>query len=135
MNTKPNSRCPEMIRVLTFDVMGVKMGVDTEQVAAVLDLDGAKKRGQAMHYVHEKISFGKRQVAYQVPKALLIKDGSTSYMVVIDRPDDIAVVPVQSIQPLPPLLALQSGACAFWGAVAEKDGLILLVDFTKIGNG
>ncbi len=130
-----HGRCPEVIQVLTFDVMGVKMGVDTEQIAAVMDLDDTKKQGQAMHHVYEKISFGPRKVDYGAPKALLIRDGGTSYTVVVDHPDDITVLPIQSIQPLPPLLASQRGSCAFWGAVAHKNGIILLIDFTKMGIG
>ncbi len=125
--------CPDFIQVLTFDVHGVKMGVDTEQIAAVLDLEDTKKHGQAMHHLHEKISFGRRKVDYGAPKALLIRDGSTFYAVVIDHPDDITVLPIQTIQPLPPLLASPSRTCAFWGAVAHKDGIILLIDFTKMG--
>ncbi len=129
-----------MILVLTFTVMGIKMGVDAEQIAEVMNLDGAKKRAPALHHVHEKIPFGHRQVAYRVPKALLLKERSTPYAVVVDNPDDLTVVNVQSIQPLPPLIARHSGTCAFWGVIAENDGIILLVDFSrlereKMGNG
>lgn len=127
-----NSRCSETIRFLTFTVMGVRMGVDTEQIAEMMGVEAAQKSGPPMVHFHEKISFGKRRVAYHAPKALLIDDGHAPYTLVIDDPDDIIAVNVQSIEPLPRLIARQQGAHAFWGAVAANDGIILLVDFSRI---
>ena len=134
VQSKQNGRCPEMIRLLTFSVMGVKMAVDAEQIVEIMELEGAKKRAAALHFIHEKISFGKRQVSYRAPKALLLKEGGTVYALVIDNPDDLVAVDIEFIQPLPPLIFSQGGAGAFWGAVAEGDGVTLLVDFSRIGK-
>lgn len=124
-------RCPEEIQVLTFTVMGVKMGVDTEQVAEVMEVDGAESRGLAVQRFHENISFGEMPIKYHSPKAIMIKDESEPYIVVIDNPDNITIVNVRSIQPMPPLIAMNSATRQFWGAIPGNEGIILLVDFFR----
>ena len=130
--TLQNIRCPEEIQVLTFAVMGIKMGVDTEQVAEVMEVDGAERRGISVQRFHEKISFGAMPIEYHSPKAIMIKDESATYAIVIDNPDDITSVNVRSIQPMPPLMAMNSATRLFWGAIPGNDGIILLVDFFRL---
>ena len=130
--TSQNSRCPEEIQVLTFTVMGIKMGVDTGQVAEVMEVDRAEERGLAMQRFHETISFGAMPIKYHSPKAIMINDESEPYIVVIDNPDDITSVNVRSIQPMPPLMAMNSATRLFWGAIPGNDGIILLVDFFRL---
>ncbi len=127
-------RLAETIRLLTFTVMGVRMGIDTEQLVEMMTVDEARKSGQPLVHFHEMISFGNREVVYRAPRAVGIDDGCTPYLLVIDNPDDIIAVNVQSIEPLPPLISRQSGARAFWGAVPENKGVILLVDFSRAGT-
>ncbi len=129
------SHCPQMIRILTFTVMGVKMGVDTEQIGGIWEVDEARRLGTVIHYFHEKIFFRDRAAEYHAPKAMLVKDGDKEYSLVIDNPDDIIEVGIESIQPLPSLIALPGTAGAFWGAVANDQGIVLLVDFSRMKNG
>ena len=126
------SQCPQEIRVLTFAVRGIKMGVDTEQVASVMELAEAESSGLAVLHFHDQVSFGKMPADYQSPKAIMINDKSKPYIVVIDNPDDIAVVNVRSIQPIPPLIAMNKTTNMFWGAIPNKVGITLLVDFSRI---
>ncbi|MDP2646411.1 MAG: hypothetical protein Q8P24_15845 [Desulfobacterales bacterium] len=134
MNGQPSqtNRCPEEIQVLTFTVMGVRMGVDTEQVAEVMEVDGAERRGLTVQRLHEKISFGKMAIQYHAPKAIMIKDHHEPYILVIDNPDHITVVSVRSIQAMPPLIAMNSATRLFWGAIAGNEEIVLLVDFSRI---
>ncbi len=125
-------RCPEEIQVLTFTVMGVKMGVDTEQVAEVMEVDAAERRGPAVQLFHENVSFGEMPIKYRSPKAIMIKDDSEPFIVVIDNPDDITSVNVRSIQPMPPLIAMNGATRLFWGAIPGNEGIILLVDFFRL---
>ncbi len=124
-------RCPEEIQVLTFSVMGVKMGVDTEQITEMMEVDGAESRGLAVRHFHENVSFGEMPIEYHYPKAILIKDENGPYAIVIDNPDDITSVNVRSIQPMPPLIAMNGATRPFWGAIPGNEGIILLVDFFR----
>ncbi len=128
-------RCPEEIQVLTFSVMGVKMGVDTEQITEMMEVDEAESRGLAVRRFHENVSFGEMPIKYHSPIAVMIKNGSEPFSVVIDNPEDITSVNVRSIQPMPPLIAMNSATCPFWGAIPGKEGIILLVDFFRFREG
>lgn len=126
-----NIHCLEDIQILTFTVMGVNIGVDTEQVAEVMEVDAAERRGAAVQLFHEKVSFGAMPIEYRSPKAIMIEDENAPYAIVIDNPDDITSVNVRSIQPLPPLIAMNSATRLFWGAIPGAEGIILLVDFSR----
>jgi hypothetical protein len=123
--------CPDELRVFTFVMMGVRIGVDADQIAEVLDVDAAEALGLPLCRFHERIPFGERPVVYHAPKAIKIKNEGAPYLVVIDRPDDIVVISVRSIQPIPPVISGPGSSRPLWGAVAEKSGIILLVDFSR----
>jgi chemotaxis signal transduction protein len=125
-------RCPEEISMLTFTVMGVRMGVDADQIAEVMEVDRAEGYGLAVYRFHEMISFCETTIQYHAPKAIMIKDKKEPYIVLIDNPEDIASVKVRSIQPMPPLIAMNSGMRMFWGAIPGNHGIILLVDFLRL---
>lgn len=119
MNGDP---APGEIQLLTFTVMGVTIGIDAEQIAEVLDLENAEARGLTPCCFHELLSFGGWSIKYRSPKVIMIKDRSSASAVVIDMPEDIIVVSLDAIRPMPPLIAscrstgaLGSG-CQGWGS-------------------
>jgi hypothetical protein len=126
-----NSECPQELRVLIFTVRGVRIGVDADQIAEMLDLEAARARGLAIRYFHENVSFGDMPVQYHAPKVIIIKGGRAPYGMVIDAPDDIAVVSTSSIRPLPALIRGRDASRAVWGAIVNKDEVVLLVDLYK----
>jgi hypothetical protein len=123
--------CPPEIRVFTFSLMGVKIGMDTEQVAAVMEVTAAEARGLPLYHFHEMIPFAAGPVVYQAPKAVLIRDEGAPYLVVIDNPGDIVELGVGAIQALPAVITGTGSRRPFWGAVLEKNGIMLLVDFSR----
>ncbi len=129
--TDHDARVPREIQLLTFTVMGIKIGVDAEQIAEVLDVNSAAARGLAPCLFHELISFGDLPVEYRFPKIIVIKDRDSSRAVVIDRPDNISLVSVDAIRPMPSLIALCRTARAFWGVVIQNGELIMLADCYK----
>jgi chemotaxis signal transduction protein len=127
--------CPEEISLLTFSISGIKMGVDTEQVDEMMDVETAGLRKLPLHYLSEKLSFGERTVTYRAPVAILMKDARTPFVMVIDDPEDIAIVNVRSIRPIPMLIAQSSKSGAIWGAVIINEQVIFLLDFQKLFAG
>ena len=123
--------CPSEIRVFTFTIMGVRIGIDADQVAAVMDVEAAAGRGLPIRRFEELLPIGHGPVAYAAPKVLLVRGTEGPSLLVIDHPDDLAVVSVKAIQPLPPVIA---GGCPplLWGAVAGPDGVLLLVDLLRV---
>jgi hypothetical protein len=123
--------CPDEIKMFTFTIMGVRIGVDAEQVAEVMVVDAAEARGMPVFRFDEMIPFSTGPVEYRAPMAMMIR-ASEPYFVIIDRPDDIALISVRSIQPLPAVLIGTGSPPPLWGAVVEPEGILLLVDFSRI---
>ncbi|MHB8828115.1 MAG: hypothetical protein ACYC6Q_01045 [Syntrophales bacterium] len=109
------------------------MGVDAEQIAEVMETEFAEGCGLPVYRFNENISFYEMSMQYHAsPKAIMIKDEKDPYIVLIDNPEDITSVKVRSIQPMPPLIAMDSGMRMFWGAIPGNHGIILLVDFLRL---
>lgn len=126
-------QCPDEMQILAFTVMGVRMGIDTSQIEEMLEVDQAIEQGLSACPIHEEFPFGPAQAAYYAPKVITLKDRRRPLALVIDQPDEITAVPVDSIQPLPMLIAARPGASrAIWGAVVRNEDVILLVDFLKL---
>lgn len=123
---------PGEIQLLMFTVMGVTIGIDAEQIAEVLDLENAEARGLTPCGFHELLSFGDMSIEYRSPKVIMIKDRSAASAFVIDMPEDIIVVSLDAIRPMPPLIASCRTAQALWGAVVKGGEVILLADCYKL---
>jgi chemotaxis signal transduction protein len=136
--------CPKEMHILVFTVQGVIMGVDTSQIEEMLEVEEAAARGLRIRPLHEEFSFGFRPVTYKAPKVITIKgrgaegddDHRDSLAALIDRPDRIADVTVDSIQGVPSLIAARPGASrAIWGVVVGNRDVILLLDLLKLPQG
>ncbi|MBZ0155720.1 MAG: chemotaxis protein CheW [Alphaproteobacteria bacterium] len=141
MTGDPGQRpaCPREIRLLTFTVGGVALGVDADQVEGFLEPGqavSAVPEGIPVYDFHEIVPFRGESSRTAAPWTLFVRHPETPYGVLIDRPEEIVPIPVDSLQPLPPLLASCYGRRgAFWGAWVREDAIILLVDFYRLGGG
>lgn len=122
----------EKIRFLIFDIMGMMLGVDVEQVSGMLFLDEARERHLDMIWFHEKLPLPVRQARYGSPRVLLVKGRPPPFGVIIDRPEDIRTIPLAWMSPVPCLIETCMACSALWG-VADLEGyLVLLVDLYKL---
>lgn len=124
--------CPEEIELLVFSMMGVRIGVDTAQVAGMLKPEDAEQQGLATIALHERLKFRGVAVSYSDPHVLVIKGDGPRYGIVIDNPEDIAFMKVDSIRPMPDIFALSGSVNALWGAVIRDNDVIFLLDFDKM---
>ncbi|HAK87745.1 MAG: hypothetical protein A2077_07240 [Nitrospirae bacterium GWC2_46_6] len=119
------------VELLTFNIGGVKMGVDTAQIAAMLETGQAEERGVSVSGLFEKMPFRGREITCSAPHVIVIKDEGDPYGILIDRPDDILRVSIDDIRHLPPIFAACGCSKAIWGAVLKGEDVILLVDFYR----
>jgi chemotaxis signal transduction protein len=119
------------LEILVFALGGITFGVDTEQVGGVITAAQAEILGMKLIPFPDRVPLGGMPGHFRAPKALLIKD-VTSYAVVIESPDDILSVRLDSIRPLPPLLAACNPCQAVWGVAVKGEGIILLIDFLRL---
>lgn len=127
----------EEIRILIFNIMGVNLGMDMEQISEMHKPDQIrehiKEQNIKIPWFHEKVLFRKQPVIYKSPVILFIKKNDKTFGIIIDQPDDINVsVSVNSICPLPPLIEAVSRSGPIWGVTVKQGKIILLVDSYKL---
>ena len=124
--------CIQEIEVLIFSVMGLKLGVETAQVKGILEMEQASGMDLPVSNIHDLIKISSEPVVYKSPKVLLIKHGSSSFGIVVDRLEEIETVRLDRIQLMPVLIERCTGTKAIWGSVVDGEEVILLIDFYKL---
>src|SRR5512140_810073 len=119
------------IEVLTFNALGIRLGVDTTQVESVLEMEQASDREVPIADIHE-IMRSVGSASDQSPKVLLIRHHPSSFGVIVDRLEAIEVVGLDRIQPMPALIEKSTRTNAIWGSIVDNDEVILLIDFHKL---
>ncbi|HWP46418.1 MAG TPA: chemotaxis protein CheW [Candidatus Limnocylindrales bacterium] len=123
------------IQLLIFDIIGIKFGVDIEQVSEIyelIDLGQMKGAKYGASWFHEKIPFRQGPVVYKSPRLLILRDQETTLGIIIDQPEDILSITLDDIHPLPSLLEALNRPAAIWGIALKDEKMILLVDFYKL---
>lgn len=120
------------IHLLVFSIMGIRMGVDMEQIYEMKDPGQVADGGFEIAYFHEMVPFYRETVSYKSPKILLFRNQEGRAGVIIDQPEDILPLSLDSIRPLPPLLETGCVSHVVWGAALQGEEIILLVDFLKL---
>jgi len=125
---------PDELTLLVFSVGGVRMAVDTAQIVGMARPEDAGIQGMETRGFHQLISF-RDPVCYKAPWVLQVKDEAMPYGVMIDQPEEIIPVNLETLQPLPCLIGAGRGSEAIWGAMVREDGtILLLVDLYKAGR-
>jgi chemotaxis signal transduction protein len=122
----------EEVHLLLFTIMGVRMGVDLEQIHQMCDPDQISETTGNVSMFHEKVPFRDATAEYQQPKALIIKDEIRPFGIIIDQPEDIISVNLNSIIAIPPLLTSGNKSSVIWAVIIKDKKIILLVDFYRL---
>ncbi|MGR3220676.1 MAG: chemotaxis protein CheW [Candidatus Anammoxibacter sp.] len=117
------------IQILVFNITGIKIGIDTDGIYEILDYEQAKGKGYRIFKLHEQMHFRGEKVVYKSPKVIMIEgDNKEAIGIVIEQPDEIVPVGIESIQPLPALIKSASRCMPIWGVTLNDDDIILLAD-------
>ena len=116
------------IHILIFSVMEIRFGVDMEQIREGVDPEYIDDDGINIIPFHEKFPFPGRQVTYQVPRILCLKD---EVRIMVDEVEEVRTLPIDCIRPLPDFLEKCREPNAIWGAALVGDEIILLLDFLR----
>lgn len=120
----------EELQLLILNIAGVRFGVDMEQISEIIELEQANQKEFNIVKFDENLSFRGLAVTYKSPKVLLLKDEFSS-AILVEQPEDMVSISIDSVQPLPPLLACQK-AFPIWGATLLDDEVVLLVDCYRL---
>ena len=122
----------EEIQILIFNIMGIKLGIDTEQIYKMCQPEQLKEGDFDIFWFHEKIPFPKEKVIYESPKVILVRDEKITTGIIIDQVEDIRPIKIDSIQPLPPLIEASDSSGIIWGATLKEEEIILIVDLYRM---
>ena len=122
----------ETIRVLLFNVMGARMGVDVEQTAGMLDPRNASVEQLNVVAFHEKLFRRGDRPAYVAPMVLLVRGDEGKHGLLIDQPESIVSVGADAIRPLPALIEASMQSRAVWGVALIEGEMVLLVDLYEL---
>jgi chemotaxis signal transduction protein len=124
--------CNDELTLLVFTLGGVRMAVDTAQIYGMAHPEDVEIQGRETLGLHQLISF-RGPVSYKATWVLQLKDEAIPYGVMIDQPEEIVPVNLDTLQPLPQLVRAGGGSEAIWGATVRADGtILLLVDLYKL---
>lgn len=121
------------LHLLLFSLEDTWFGVDLEQIDTMSAYDG--EPADDMHWVHDMLGFGRRQVAYKLPTVLTIKSlRGQPFRVIIDTMKTIGEYRWQDMIPCPALLEPYLIMHGIWGILPQSDTPVLLVDFQRIAD-
>lgn len=120
------------IQILIFNLMGIRLGLDTEQIHEMLKPDQVRKKKLKVFPFHKKIPFRGIRTIYKSPMVLLLKEKKITSGIIIDQPEGIIPITIDSIQPLPSLIEATNWSSAIWGVTFRNEKVIFLIDFYKL---
>lgn len=130
------------ISVLLFTVMGVRLGIDTDQIGHIdetgwTDDDREREEDErGIFGIHEKLDFGRRgtAISYEAPRVVMSKElgGGRATGIVIDQTEDIVTIPIDSIRQMPDLIRGRAKQSPVWGVALLQDQPVMLVDLDRL---
>lgn len=133
-HTSAHGRPPDTLPVIVFTVKGVRMGTEVRQVSELLDVREAEARALKTARFDEYIRVRGPAPPAEGRRALVVKGGPVPRGIVVDAAEDVTDIAVESIRPIPPLIASASASRAVWGVAMRDDGIIVLVDVSELGR-
>ncbi|MDP2829854.1 MAG: hypothetical protein Q8O37_14765 [Sulfuricellaceae bacterium] len=134
------------LSVLVFRVMGVRIGIDTDQIGGFVDVatvDKKKCKLVSMNELlgiepperpHSKVIFAKGGYVSEPSDSVWMRREQRLGVVVSD-PEEIVEIPLEVMSPLPQLIHAYTGPNGLWAIALMSDEAVFLADIRKmIGN-
>lgn len=131
------------VSVLVFRVMGVRIGIDTDQLSGVTDVANVDEKKCKLLAMHELL--GLERDESPLVKVVFAKGGylsdSSEYIwmrrerhigLLVGNPEDIIEVPLDDMRPLPQLIHSCTNQNGFWAVGLMPDEMIFMADIRKM---
>ena len=113
------------LQLLILSMGDSRYGIDIDQIAYLKNVD-TEEAGITFEQLMEKE--GSAEINYS--KMLMIKE-KIGTGIIINEPDEVAMVSIGDICRLPDILMRGAGEKGVWGLWPQKQGMIILIDFYK----
>ncbi len=131
-NEKKSEDDDEKIQILVFKMNESRIGINTEQISIMLNHEEAMERELQIFSFQDKLPYCEDYTNLKSPRVLVLNEENIASGVIIEQPEDIIHITIDSIQPLPPLIETCYRSGLFWGGTVISKEIILLVDFYKL---
>ncbi len=131
-NEKKSEDDDEKIQILVFKMNESRIGINTEQISIILNHEEAMERELQIFSFQDKLPYCEDYTNLKSPRVLVLNEENIASGVIIEQPEDIIHITIDSIQPLPPLIETCYRSGLFWGGTVISKEIILLVDFYKL---
>ena len=128
----------DLMHFVVFELNGQAYGVNVDQVEALTEGNG---REGTWCYGDQDIPVQSlaRWIGLDPPdpppsRVLVSRSGGALRGFLVDTPRDIVTLPVDDIFALPVLVQRVLGATPLWGVGRRPDGLLPLVDLSRVGS-
>jgi hypothetical protein len=144
------SCCVEHVSALVFRVMGVAIGLDTDQLNGMSDARTLGEEGFELVAIETLLGLGNRGPKVEDgvrPKVLFVKGGYSrtpldrentrmqeerSIGLVVNEPEEIIDIPVSAMRPMPKLVAPHGDLNGFWAVALMQHEMIFMMDVRKM---
>ncbi len=122
---------------LIFTIEEIRFGVKTSRVSKMVPLEQVKLEQLnpeeiEVCWFHERIVFSKKEIFYQTPMVLWVKDRQEPMGIVVDQPGDILKINRDDIRPLPQLIRQYSGTAMIEFVALKNNVIILLMNMDRL---
>ncbi len=124
----------DKVHILIFKVNETRIGIDTEQISIMLKHEEAKDKKLQIFGFGDNLPFRDKYANFRSPRVLVLKDENFASGIIVEQPEDIIHITVDSIQPLPSLIETCYKSGLFWGGVVINREIVILVNLHKLIN-
>lgn len=122
------------LRLLLFSEAGVRFGADADLIESICELSPDVEM-EKIFRLNEKLKCRHELSADSSLTTLKVRGKKASYLIAVDRIEEIIEIGIDAIRPMPMLVMPYSIKIGIWGVVPRTDGLLLLIDFTRLQAG
>lgn len=125
----------EKVQIIVFKISETRIGINMEQISVILKHEEAKKRELQIFSFQDKLPFRVDCTNLKSPRVLVLKEENLASGIIVEQPEDIIHISIDSIQPLPPLIETYYKPGLLWGGTVLNREIVILVDFYKLLEG
>ncbi len=120
------------IHILIFKMNETRIGINMEQISIILKHEDAEERELQIFSIQDKLPFSDEYTNLKSPRVLVLKEENITSGIIVEQPEDMVHITIDSIQPLPPLIETCFRSGLFWGGTVINGEIVLLVDFYEL---
>lgn len=123
-----------LLRLLLFSAAGTRFGADADQIESICDFPPDAEVENTIRLAEKPVC--RHGLATGSPLTVLkVRGKKVSYLVAVDRVEEIVEIGIGAIRPLPKLILPYTIKKGIWGAFPRGNELLLLIDFTRLPEG